>query len=518
MINRIILTLALIIVTNVTYGQDIKLQFYAAHEHRTKESNLSQSIVNKDKLVCINFNKDDELEISIRRKKDLKVLKRRMVIGGRKSTNQTLSDNFNFQDLIRLKDRIYLLVNSFEKSKKEKVLLAQEIDENSDFIGNLMVIDKIKIDHKSKHGGFNTIISKDSTKLLIVNNPPFLKNKQEQFIFKTLNSDLKSISNVKIELPYKDNDFIAGKKILTNDGNIVLSGYYIMNKRATQKHHENEKMVIYIIEPSGKYKDFEISVPKRELTSVNIDISKDNNTLFLSGLIRNLEINKKDEYQGIVTVKIDIKNKTIIARKNSPFSKNIIAKARDEKEKNVRSKDGIPSNFYVNQFLINKDGTSWTLLERGYYITNKYGTTYHFMGIVAILIDSEGEIAKEIYIPKNQVMCEKNEEQGSFCTFHNGKRLFLVLNDHEKNISLKSKTDKNCKILSNATRSNLFAFELMKDGSYKKIVLYNNEEKICLVKYKMKISDFDILLDVHEFSILGVLRKKSIGLARIIIE
>lgn len=514
---RTLTTFMLIFVFQIFEAQEFTLSFTQLGKGNKKNSSIIKSVTKNDKVYSVKIVNDD-VQLSIHAINNLKLINQRLIIKGRKSSDQTLSNNFKFNNLVRLNKRIYLLVSSYEKSQKKNVLLSQEINEKGDFIGKLKEIESIKTERASNIGGFNAIVSTDTTKLVVISSPPYHKNQKEQFLFKTFDSNLKSLTKVGLELPQKDKNFHPSKCILTHKGNIVFSGYYKLEKREVKKDFEEEKMVVYLIDPSGKFKDFEVSIPKLELTNINIDVEKNDNTLWINGIYRNLAEGKKNELHGIASVKVDITTKEIISKKIAPFNKSILAKAREEKEEKIKTDDGISPQFRVKKYLLNDNGSMWTILERRYAITNKYGTTYFFKNLIVLLLNNEGDIKKSIYIPKKQQMGFASYSIGSFYPCHDGKQLFLILNDHEDNLSLKSKNEKHCKQITNGKKSNLIAIELKTDGSYTKRKLYDNNEKICLVDEYVKINNNNILFEVRECNIMGIPKRDKVGLCHIIID
>jgi hypothetical protein len=517
MMNKLLTVLGLFIASHFGYSQDFNLSFSAFERLGKDASGIVASTKQDNVLFALKYADDEELEFVAYDLNSLKIIKRRVIMGGRKTTSQMLSDNFSPIDLISLNKRLYLLVESFEKSEQKSVLLAQEISQKGDFVGKLKAIDEIQVERKSNRGGFGIELSPDTTQLLVISSPPYHKKQKEKFLFKTFDADLNALKKLAIDLPHSDKAFHFHQALISRKGNIVFSGYYELDRKDTKRDHEEEKMVVYIIEPSGVYKDYEISIPKLELTNIHIGLHKTEELLYINGLYRNLADGKKDELAGIVSVTINLEDKSILSKKVSPFTREFVAKVKDEKLKNINSNEGIPAFYRAVEYLPNNDGTMWALLEERYSVTNKYGTIYHFNEIVALHLNKEGEIEHSIYIPKQQIIGYKSYSIGSFYTCHTGDDLFLILNDHEDNISPESKTLNGIKKQSNASNTCLYSIELKTDGSFVKSKLYNNSEKVCLVTNDVKLDDRNILFEVREFNALGIVKDKESSLCKLTI-
>nr|WP_321454091.1 hypothetical protein [uncultured Carboxylicivirga sp.] len=511
------LTASILLYIN-SYAQTYNLTLTKLESEKKQASSILASCQKNQQIYSVRYIDEEVLELTIRNLSDLKIIAQRVIIEGRKSTDQNLSNNFIFNDLIRVGDKIYLITSSVEKNSNQHVLLATEIDEKGNFVSKLKQIEATDIERKSNVTGFSTVVSEDSTSFVVISSPPYHKKDMEVFNFKLFDSELKSISKMQVELPHSDEDFHGSEIILTEDHHIIISGYYELGRGEKEKDNEEERMEVYILDAKGNLKEFEISIPKLELTNISIELSKDEKTLYVNGLFRNLVNGDKKEIHGVVTVKIDVASKEIVSKKVSEFPKELIARIKDEKVTKIKSDEGISKAFRVKEYITNEDGTLWVLMEEKFSVTDKYGTVYFFNSTVALLLDKEGSISKWVVIPKKQKMGSLSYSVGSFLPLVVNNDLILLINDQQDNIAPESKNLKDVKIVGNAKKSNLFAIKINRDGSYSKQVIFDNKDTVLLIGRNIKVDDHNYIFEHREYNAFGIPKLTKSGLCKINIE
>jgi len=491
----LILIILLTLVIQSSIGQSFNLSFSELENVHKRSSSIFHMLSFNEKIYSIRMTEDEKIELTIRNTKDLKTICKRIIIGGRQTTDQSLSDNFKLTDFVRLGKHIYIITQSYEKNSQNQVLIAQEIGDNGNFIGALKQIEAVKLNRTAESASINTFSSTDTTKLLIVSIAPFNDNQKQQVVFKTIDENLRNLSKIGIEMQ-QENAFNPEQVIMIKDGTILLLGNYDLKKRDINTDCSDKKTVAYLIRKDGTYKEFDISVPKLELNQMQILVSNDDKLLYVNGLYRDIANSPKDEINGLFALKIDINSNEIIAEKISPFNQELVAKSKDEKTNRIKNGEGISCWYQANQYLPNEDGTTWVLMEKKHSTSDKYGTVYYFDSILAILLNEKCEIVNYTFIPKRQVMGFLNMGVGSFYAMIKNNNLYLIMNDHIENLLAKSENEKDYKILANGKNSNLTIVHLAKDGTFNKQQIFNNDKKICHINKCFQLTDNSLGIEV----------------------
>src|SRR5208283_472615 len=97
------------------------------------------------------------------------------ILGKETGNGQVIPKDYIFDNFLMLRNKNYICVTRFDKSTKENVLYMQEFDNSGRLTGELKKIASMSAEKKSKKGIFDEIISKDSTKFLLVDVPSFEK-------------------------------------------------------------------------------------------------------------------------------------------------------------------------------------------------------------------------------------------------------------------------------------------------------------------------------------------------------
>src|SRR5439155_18702502 len=127
-----------------------------------------------------------------------------------------------------------MFTTEYNKALKQRTAYAQPVDESGKSSGKAIIIDEMKFDKKSlskegledanisryNSGAYDITLSEDSSKILLVGNPPFEKYANEKFNYKVFDKDMKLVSETDVRLPYKDKAFSVYDYKLTPDGTI----------------------------------------------------------------------------------------------------------------------------------------------------------------------------------------------------------------------------------------------------------------------------------------------------------
>ena len=146
--------------------------------------------------------------------------------------------DYAYKELLFLKNKLYVMVSKYDRKADNYSLFAQEFDNDGRLTGNLRTISQITAESRRNIGSFEVYASQDSTKILLVNNPPFSKYAGEKFGFKILDEDLKEERSLEISLPYKDKNFSVSGYTLARDGRIY-AGLHRLGTQGSQSQEED---------------------------------------------------------------------------------------------------------------------------------------------------------------------------------------------------------------------------------------------------------------------------------------
>jgi hypothetical protein len=197
---------------SVYWGKENKLEKGTTPRILGKRGNnlLGYSELTKTKLCTETFSSSDyssngKTQITGKAPKGLKTISNK---------------DYDIGQFIVLKNKTYLSLSKYDKKADLHSYFAQEISGDGNLVGDIKKLGHISASNKRNIGDFDVYPSEDSTKLLMVVNPPYEKYNKEKFGFKIFDENLKQIHNLEITLPYLDKYFSVSSYVLSKDGNI----------------------------------------------------------------------------------------------------------------------------------------------------------------------------------------------------------------------------------------------------------------------------------------------------------
>ncbi len=423
---------------------------------------------------------------------DLLIKSEYPIIGSKSSKNSNVIDNdYSLNSFIVLKNKLYVTVSKYDRKADLNSVYAQEISTNGSLTGTFTKLASISSKTRRNSGTFEFIISEDSTKFLLVNNPPFEKYAGEKFGYKIFDNNLKELNNLEITLPYKDNNFSAENYILSKEGIIHLLAKVYIEKQDKKKGEATFYYEVLSIDPAGKGKiiEYEIKLPNKYISEVSY-VLDDKNGIICSGFYGNIE--KKgisyNDINGIFYIRINKATKQIeskgIKELDKDFVSNFTSKRKADKGR------GISSTFRLREFVKKPDGGAMLIAESAYDYTvtttsvsssgvTTTRTTYHYVrdNIIAININPDGSIKWYTNIPKDQHTVNDGGAYSSFMFAQNKDKYYFIYNDNPRNLDpTKVKSIKDIRTMSSPKTSTAVIVELSEKGEYTKKELFSNKE------------------------------------------
>jgi len=425
------------------------------------------------------------------------------LLGNSNNEKNIIDNDYDFNDFLILKHKNYAGFALRDKKAKTNTLFAQEIDNGGKLAGSMKKLSNILSESRRRLGAFDIYPSEDSTKILIVNNPPFDKYANEKFGFKIFDENLKELSNLEVTFPYKDKNFSVADYILAKDGVIYMLARIEIPRDKKEKGEADYYCEIISVNANGKGEvtEYEVKLPQKYITDVSFRVlDKD---IVCSGFYNNIETRgaSHDEINGIFYLKIDKKTKTISAKGVKDLDKEFVADLTTKRKANKGR--GISNNFELTDFIKKDNGGAILVAEESYmYVTQTCNTNgqctyvYHYVrgNIIAINVEPTGNIKWYVNIPKHQSTVNDYAIYSSYMLAVVKDKIYFVYNDNPKNMDPGAKSDK-LKAMTNPRGALAVLVTLSENAKVEKKTLFSNKEnKMTLMPSKnVKISKTEFI-------------------------
>ncbi len=407
--------------------------------------------------------------------------------------------HFDYERTLFMKDKMFMLVSTYEKQNNEKQLYAQEIDKSGKFIGQKRLIDKYET-NKKKRAHYSEWFSDDRSKFMTILHPDEDKKASEKFFIKVYDSELNNLLNTQVTLPYEDENVGVEDYYLTNDGLVVMLVEIDKEAKETSKTDDDKKYELLVLDQKGTLNKFNIAISKKSIQSIGVRINDKEGKIICSGLYADItsSANKVKDIDGLFYLNIDIKSLKVLQEGYKKLSDEIVdhlksnfkSGDRKEKRKNKKKDSGISVKFEITDILHTKDGGMMILSEmtHNYTVTTTstdsngnvrtYTVDHYERGNVLVsFINKDGEITQYTDIPKFQHTTSDGGTYSSYMLFEKDDRVFIIYHDDPKNFSSNIKSARDISIMSNPKTADLVAVEILPDGKYTKRRLFNNGDK-----------------------------------------
>jgi len=383
--------------------------------------------------------------------------------------------DFQVEEFVVLKDRIYLFYSLWDKDKEKEQLFVRELDVNKcSFIGkgNLVFDVAGKVTGSMVSSGFYSfdvvdkfdfITSFDETKLLIqYRKKPKTKDdskSNDEIGFKVYDQDLKLLSGNEVKMPYTEKKMNNLDYSIDSQGKVYMATLIYRDnttKKVTKEKEINYDIELFLIDTkSGKLNQTKITLEnKKHISSLRLFETADNrivcagyystggksgkdfddvNGIFKFDLIEGSNTPKIDYYD----IPLEIINQNV---KEKQVKKNNKKEDSDEK---AAFEDLEPEMFYIS-----KDGSIYFIGEQQYVVTRTYtdskgntrtSTTYFYNDILVTKINKDGKLEWMKKLPKKQRGARPRGGM-SFEFVEGNNDFYLVYMDNIKNLDL-SPTD-----------------------------------------------------------------------------
>ena len=350
-----------------------------------------------------------------------------------------------YEGILQIGERIYLFLS--DRTREAKHLYMQRYDGALLPAGEPILVADYEIDNGKDRGSFDVIQSRDGSHFGVIYTIPGKKEERDRYGYKVYTENMVEVSSGDYKLPYEGDLSQIMQHYLSNSGDyfIAVTEYQEGEKKLLRSFLDYKALHVMHIMPD----DFEqITIDLEGKRVERIVMNSDNEEIFTFTGIYGKE--KTEGIDGMFFVRFDFKNKEVLDRKFEAFDDSFITEGWSQKsiekaKRNQRRGKGSPQlhNYVMRQCEILEDGALVGSIEQFYVVENSQtdprtgmmqtSYMYYYNDIICFKIDAEGQFEWLKKIPKRQVSVDDGGYYSSYSRFIDGKYLYFLFNDHEKN-------------------------------------------------------------------------------------
>ncbi len=354
----------------------------------------------------------------------------------RKRRESDKSRAFLFEKAFILKDKIVLIYFTYERPIK--TFYAQTFDLEGTPISPPIELDRFEEKRTSALHYFG--LSQDSSSLFLFRQPRLKGDEMDQCIVKTWNEQLQETHSKAFTMPYRNRDFMVYDYYLTSDLNLVtlVRIYTPREERDFGGAAYQFKVLAFKLAAEG-FIDVEMKLSSMFIRDVNLRFDEQENAYCVGTYSDDRRL---ANVRGTFYYKLDYRNGAISAENKEDFSKELVYQLNNSESKRRRNQE-LRANIELKAVHAKADGGSFVLFEEQYveaYTTRGpngvFTTTYYYHNndILILNLDSLGEVIWQAVVPKQQSSTNDNGLYNSFFSQVYNNNLYIVTNDHIKNI------------------------------------------------------------------------------------
>lgn len=375
----------------------------------------------------------------------------------------------DFEDLLLLGGKLYLLSSFNNTAKKRNYLFKQEVSTKSLVPSKALdMICETEARNKEVEGTFAFNISKDSTKLLVYNELPYEKKNPERFGFRVFDQHFSLVWEKNIVLPYPDNKFTVEDYRVDDAGNVYLLGVLYEDeakwrRRGSPTYHY---IILAYMDKGSAVEEYRLDLEGKFITDLTFRVGNDGK-LVCAGFY-----SERGTYsiKGTYYFQLDPRERAIQNRHSTEFDFDFLTafmsdknkqKAMEAEEKNDARKAPELFDYSLDELILRSDGGAVLVAEQyfveqenyrdspyGFYpygysfydpfYYNRYARTqtdyyYHYNDIIVVNIRPTGEIEWSARIPKRQETRNDGGYYSSYAMATTRDGFYFIYNDDARN-------------------------------------------------------------------------------------
>ena len=393
----------------------------------------------------------------------------------------------DFEDVIMMKGKnMYFLTSFNNQAKKKNYLFTQPINiQNIQATRDLKKIAEVPTKNIYQEGGFQSHISKDTSKVLIYAALPKNKRQPERFSLQVFDQQFNPLWSKEIALPFDDDRFAVEEYRVDNQGNVYMLGVVYQDKsRFRRSGQPTYQYMLYAYRNNGEeVEEYKVDLGDKFITDLTYRVARNGDLVFSGFYSEKGTYSVKGTYFFRLnpTTK-EISNKNLKAFDFKFLTEYLSDKKRDKAKKASRKGDkkGAPElyQYALDELILRSDGGAVLIAEQyfverdynnNYYDRYGYGRygrfgrsrfnspfyspygynnyreeiyTYNYNDIIVVNIKPTGEIEWTARIPKHQ---ETTNDGGYFSSYAMSvvrDKFHFVFNDNPKNYDPNDKSNR----------------------------------------------------------------------------
>ncbi|MEM9895529.1 MAG: hypothetical protein AAF789_04105 [Bacteroidota bacterium] len=288
--------------------------------------------------------------------------------------------------------------------------------------------------------------SSDSSHFAIVYAIPGKRKDRESLGVKVLNRSLEEVWSKEFELPYTNKLLDLSTYRISNDGKLYMLGKRYFDKRRNKLAGAvNYDYLVLSMDRSGLLDSVKIAAEGRFLKDMQFDIS-DTNELICAGFYSE---KASTSVGGAYYLKVDGETEEVLKGSFQEFEEGFLLqnmsenKAKRIKKKIDKGKEVELPFFYIDDFLIDEDGSIKIIAEQRHIYTitiyTQYGVTstthFDYDDIMLLEIDPNGEFSSTVRIAKRQHTVNDRAVFSSYSSAVNNENTYFIFNDNAQNVN-----------------------------------------------------------------------------------
>ncbi len=374
----------------------------------------------------------------------------------------------------QLNGEIYLFTTQYDNTARRRVLFAEKVNRKT-LKPEEEPIQLTAYDYRNKsdEGYFDYNVSRDSSKILIYYDSPGQSNTGEKFGISVHDSNLNTLWNKELELPFKNRLYTVERYKVDNQGNAYLLGLvYRGQVRDKKQGRPNYEYHLLVYNQDDEYTEYLLSLQNKFITDMQFEISRTGD-IICAGLYSDFGTSS---VKGTFYLLIDGKTREIKKEHYEQFDPSFLVDFMSEKR---AGKGRELTRYNLNQLEIRRDGGVVLVAEQffvrelqqnfndprfrspfgnpflypGYFyyprwrFPYRYGypfmngdreIQYNYNDIIVINIDPNGSIQWAKRIPKRQRSKDDGGRYSSYAMSVSKGKMHFVFNDNPKNLHKKS--------------------------------------------------------------------------------
>jgi len=371
------------------------------------------------------------------------------------------------------------------------------LDEHGTVITSWKEVARIPASKGSNRGSFFFRLSRDSSRILLVSNPPYEKYADEKFTMQLLDDELSPIWKNEVLPPYKDKYFSLENYIITDSGYVYILATISKDQSAMSRKERRKTPTYYhsalVYDPfKNELSEYEIKLDPKFISDIIMAVT-DSGDILCSGFYSN---RNSSDLAGTFYMKIDRQSKKIESQGTMDFTPDFLVQFMSP-GKAARKKELYDYNL---RYLVQRADGGAILVAEQYYEyevcssdpkTGAQHCTYYYYynDLIVVNINPAGQIDWSRKIPKLQVSHNDAGYYLSFALHVSDNTLYFMFNDNPKNLNVQP--GGSYKYMSNLKKSVAVLVSMDMKGDQVRQAMFRSEDLKTYLRPKL-------YLDVNE--------------------